>query len=451
MTRMYLTLAVVCAMAVAFAGSAFADGTETLGPPSVPIASGTGVVVAGAGTQAFPDVNRTFSLNVPAGATIKQVLLYWEGHWTDHAPHPSNTPQVDGDNVVSLNGNAVVGTKVGGSTGFFIHLSSAGWGTERFVAYRADVTSLGLVSAGSNTLTIGNMSFGSNFPLGGSAFNQGNDGAGVIVVYEDGSDSTLIDLRDGLDLAFKDFLSPLDTTVPQTFSFTASAANRPASLATLAGSVSGPDLAGVRGNILRVGFDVGGSADIVNPWQSSNGDEFDAVDSNIVIPAGASSMTVQALSEGGDRPASLGWIAATLTIENPPSGGGEGCTPGYWKNHDGSKKTNAWAATPYTTGQLLSTVFSPTGLGSLGSYTLRQALDFKGGSTLLEKKQLLLHHAVAALLNAAHSGVAYPMTVAQITSAVNAALESNDEASIVALKDQLDRQNNAGCSLGRAG
>ena len=451
MKRIHLIAAVLAVVTLAFAGSALADGTETLGPPSVVLADGTNVVVAGLGTQAFPNVDRALSFSVPAGATVKQVLLYWGGHWTDHAEYWANVPQVDGDDVISVNGAAVTGAKIGGSTAFFtqsVNLDA----TEKFVAYRADITSRGLVGAGSNTLTISNMSFASNFPAG-LPFNQGNDGVGVLVIYENGTDSTIVGVRDGHDLAFANFASPLDTTVPQTLTFAPSAAPRPATLSTMAGSVAGPDLGGLRGNVLRVSFDVGGSVDFVNPWGSNNGAEFDAVQTSVTIPAGASSGTVQALSQGGDFPASFAWIAAALTIENPPStGGGEGCTPGYWKNHDGSKKSgNAWAATPYTTGQLLSTVFSPTGLGSLDSYTLRQALDFGGGSSLLEKKQLLVHHAVAALLNAAHPDVSYPMTVAQITSAVNAALESNDEASILALKDQLDRQNNAGCPLGKVG
>jgi hypothetical protein len=150
------------------------------------------------------------------------------------------------------------------------------------------------------------------------------------------------------------------------------------------------------------------------------------------------------------RPASFAWSVASLALENPPPpGGGQGCTPGYWKNHDGSKNQgNAWAGTPYTTTQLLSSVFSPAGLGSLGSVTLRQALDLGGGTSLLEKKQLLVHHAVAALLNAAHPDVSYGLTTAEIISAVNAALLSNDGTAILALKDKLDGLNNAGCPLG---
>ena len=444
--------AAICAAvlaALAVSATALADGTETLGNPSVAIAAGTGVVVAGAGTQAFPNVDRSFSFNVPAGATIKQVLLYWEGHWTDHEPHFSHTPQVDGDNVIAVNGSAVTGTKIGGSTAFFQQFAGAVAGTEKFVGYRADITARGLVSAGANTLTISQMLFESNFPTG-SPFNQGNDGAGVLVVYDDGTDSAVVGVKDGVDLAYKFFAPPLDTTVPQTFAFTPAAASRPATLATMAGSVSGPDLGGLRGNVLNGAFDTGQTFSIVNGWQSASGAEFDALTSPITIPAGASSLTVQALSEGGTAPASFTWIGASLAVQNPPrSGGGEGCTPGYWKNHDGSKRqTNQWPPTGYAPTQALSTVFSSAALGTLGSTTLRAALDWGGGETLADKKRLLLHHAVAALLNAAHPDVDYGMTTAQIIADVNAALASNDTTTIENLKNRLDTLNNAGCPIG---
>lgn len=440
--RRYIAAACIAAMAALGASAtALADGTETLGPPSVPIASGTGVLVAGAGTQAFPNVPRSFSFNVPAGAVIDQVLLYWEGHWTDHAPHWSHTPQVDGDDVISINGNVVTGTKIGGSTAFFQQFVGAVDGTEMFVGYRADITALGLVSAGANTLTISQMLFESNFPTG-FPFDQGNDGAGVLVIFDDGSQSAVVGVRDGHDLAFAGFAPPLDTTVPQTFTFLPAPSARAASLATLAGSVAGPDLAGVRGNILRLTFDVGAPVDIVNPWASNDGAEFDAVNSAVTVPAGASSMTVQALSQGGDFPASLSWIAASLSIENPPRDDGEGCTPGYWKNH-----LDAWGPTGFSPGQALSTVFSPAGLGTLGSSTLLEALNFGGGSSLAQKKQILLRAAVASLLNAAHPDVAFGMTPAQVIAAVNAALESNDATTILNLATSLDTDNNRGCPL----
>jgi hypothetical protein len=143
-----------------------------------------------------------------------------------------------------------------------------------------------------------------------------------------------------------------------------------------------------------------------------------------------------------------GTIAAgetkTCTVTNddvvPPPVGDEGCSHGYWKNHQ-----SAWAPTGYVPSQTIGSVFS--GSGGLASSTLLDALRFKGGSTITEAKQILLRQAVAALLNAAHPGVAYPRTTAQVTAAVNAALASNDRNTILELASALDADNNLGCPL----
>jgi Prealbumin-like fold domain len=143
-----------------------------------------------------------------------------------------------------------------------------------------------------------------------------------------------------------------------------------------------------------------------------------------------------------------GTIAAgetkTCTVTNddvaPPPVGDEGCSHGFWKNHQ-----SAWAPTGYVPTQTVGSVFS--GAGELASSTLLDALRFKGGSTVTEAKQILLRQAVAALLNAAHPGVAYPRTTAQVTAAVNAALASNDRTTILELASALDADNNLGCPL----
>lgn len=119
----------------------------------------------------------------------------------------------------------------------------------------------------------------------------------------------------------------------------------------------------------------------------------------------------------------------------------QGCTPGYWKNHP-----NAWSKTGYMSSQTVGSVFTsaPT---TLSSYTLLQALNFGGGSTLDEAKQNLLRAAVAALLNAAHPDVNYELTEAEVIALVNAALTSTDRSTILALAAKLDGYNNKGCPL----
>jgi hypothetical protein len=417
--RTALAGAVVAALVTAPA--ALADGTETLGTPSIPIANGTDVRVAGVGTQEHPGTPVSFSVNVPAGALVNQVLVYWEGHVTA----PANTA----DDTISLNGTPVTGTLIGGPTIFFR--------TEAFSTYRADVTALGLVTPGANTITVSDMNFLSTFEP-----PSGNDGVGLVVIYDDGTPSTVAGIKDGQDLAFARFDPPLDRTVPQTFNFASSGEERTASLGVLAGSVEGPDLGGVRGNVISGQFDTGQTFSIVNGLGSNQGFEFDAQNFPVTVPAGATSLTVELVSEGGDLPASMTWIAGTLSVDEPPPPppGGQGCTPGYWKNH-----LDAWGPTSYSPGQALSSVFS--GAGSLGSASLLDALKFKGGSTLDAKKQILLRAAVASLLNAAHPDVAFGSTPAQVISAVNAALASNDADAILALATSLDDANNAGCTL----
>jgi hypothetical protein len=361
---------------------------------------------------------------VPSNALIKQVLVYWEGHVTRNVMVP--------DPTIELNGNTINGQLIGGDTNFFA--------SELFSTYRADITNLNLVKPGANVLTASGMFFESTFVQ-----PSGNDGIGLVVIYDQGTPSTFVGLKDGQDLAFAEFASPLDTTVPQTFGFTASNESRTAALSVLAGSVSGPDLSGLRGNVITGSLD-GGAPFVIaeNALQSNNGAEFDAVTLPVTIPAGATSLTVQLLSQGGVRPASLSWIAGTLSVDEPPPPppGGQGCTPGYWKNH-----LNAWVPTGFSPNQALSSVFSPTGLGTLGTDTLLGALQYKGGSTLQAKKQILLRAAVASLLNAAHPDVAFGSGPASVIRAVNAALESNDADTILALATDLDDRNNMGCRL----
>jgi hypothetical protein len=138
-------------------------------------------------------------------------------------------------------------------------------------------------------------------------------------------------------------------------------------------------------------------------------------------------------------------VATGTTTQTTPSTtttpkGDEGCTPGFWKNHP-----EDWEG--FSTNQALASVFNPAGLGGLGSTTLLDALKFKGGSTVTAAKRILLRHAVAALLNSAHPGVDFELTTAQVISAVNAALASNNRTTILRAKNRLARLNESGCPL----
>jgi hypothetical protein len=127
----------------------------------------------------------------------------------------------------------------------------------------------------------------------------------------------------------------------------------------------------------------------------------------------------------------------------PPPPGDEGCTPGYWKNHTGS-----WAGTGYSPGQTVGSVFADaSAFPALASATLHQALGFGGGSGSLGGARILLRAAVAALLNASSPGVEYPRSEADVILDVNAALATQDRATMIQLGGELDADNNLGCPL----
>ncbi len=474
-------LAVLGVLVLACVPSALADGSESLGVPSVPLAAGSGVLAAGVGTETGQPAS--FSFSVPG--SVKQVLLYWTGHYSQDlggsgdntitigngtggtnvygktAPGPdfgcptqnrkyankvtfssggtltkisawmkgnggagsqqfrtmvyadaggspgallatsatvtvaasdpagnvdfaispgvslaagdywlaqqsgatsakaclSQATGAAGTNVFNTDsfGNGpddpfgsvststaeytisasldsagtsnVTGTLIGGPTLFFTS------GVDfHFATYRADITNLGLVASGSNTLTVSGLNF-----VGRDGF--GNDGASVLVTYDDGSGSTLVGIRDGQDLAFypgitlsppTDLSASQRQTEPQTFTFAPSGTARTANIAALAASVEGPASGHgpLRPNRIKVTFGLPGNAgdtELMNPFMSLSGPEYDAINLNVTVPAGASQMTLQALSLPGDeqpdpanpRPASFAWIGAGLTLPAP--------------------------------------------------------------------------------------------------------------------------------------
>lgn len=131
--------------------------------------------------------------------------------------------------------------------------------------------------------------------------------------------------------------------------------------------------------------------------------------------------------------------------------GGQGCTPGFWKN---SKHYPLWTGIVPT--QLVGTVFTIQSTfadgssgSALASSTLAQGLAFQGGSTLNGAAQILLRAAIAGVLNANSPGVSYAMTATQVINSVNAALASNDRNTILNLATTIDGANNGqqGCPL----
>lgn len=129
-----------------------------------------------------------------------------------------------------------------------------------------------------------------------------------------------------------------------------------------------------------------------------------------------------------------GFIWFKFRDASVPSYGGEGCTPGYWKQRH---HFDSWPS-PYLSSTLFSSVFANAFPGK----TLVQVLNLKGGGL-----NALGRHSVAALLNAASSGVDYDLTVAEVVAAFNAAYASGDPSIITNQKNVFDMLNNQGCPL----
>lgn len=123
--------------------------------------------------------------------------------------------------------------------------------------------------------------------------------------------------------------------------------------------------------------------------------------------------------------------------------GGQGCTPGYWKNH-----LDAWATTGYSPNQVITTVFAQAALyPSLSIKTMLDTLQGGGGPGAEGGAKILLRAATASVLNANHNGVDFPKIAAHIINPVNNALASQNRATMLTLADKLDKWNNGGCPL----
>lgn len=268
------------------------DGSEALGPPTLDLASGSGLSHGGASLVGVATAPLT--VVVPANATVRQVLLYWAG----------GTTAATGDDEISLDGVPVRGQLIGGPTWFYTYQEQP----YVFCAYRADITSLGLVGSGTTTLTV------SDFAFTTAAVDE-NDGASLVVIWDDGTSST-ISVRDGLDMAYFGFRGVLNGTEPQTFAVAPAAAPRLADLVILAASI------GLDRPHRVVVTTAAGQQVFDDPLGDPADGQWDDRTLPVLIPAGVDHLTVQLVSTDSEQPrgASLGWVGAALAV--PPAGGG---------------------------------------------------------------------------------------------------------------------------------
>ncbi len=264
-------------------GSGTKNGTEVLGPPTIAIASGTGLSEGGVGMVGVNSAQLT--VDVPTGAQVVQALLYWAGGATAGS----------GDDEISLDDNLVQGELIGGPVLFF--------GSYEFFAYRAEITGLGLVVAGMNTFTV------ADFDFTGTTLDE-NNGASILVIYDTGDEASII-LRDGLDMAYFGFEPTLDATVPQVFDVDPESVDRVAELTIVAASVGEN-----RPSVIKVTTSAGDQLfeDVLG---SADGLTWDSLTLAVDVPAGADEVSVQIISTVSTDPrgASLGWVAAGLALQ----------------------------------------------------------------------------------------------------------------------------------------
>jgi hypothetical protein len=301
-----------------------ADGTERLGTPSIAVASGSGIVVAGTGLFTQPG---TITVDVPADATVRQALLYYElGHHTSGPDHDHGT--------IVVNGRTLNCALIGGPTVFYADVAHQ--------TRRCDITDEGLIVPGSNTLEVS-----------GLHPDDVNDGAGVMVIYGRPGEEGEIILRDGSDAAFAGFAGDLQRTVPQTYSFPPATVDRVARLSIMAASIANyeaPNFAPRPATLLITAGDE--VTTIVDPFPiPGDGAQWDSGVFDIDIPAGATSITVQMVSgpAGGALPASLVWLGAGLSVPVPPEPTTTSVLGGQVSSTTTSTTTTTTAPTPETT------------------------------------------------------------------------------------------------------
>lgn len=134
----------------------------------------------------------------------------------------------------------------------------------------------------------------------------------------------------------------------------------------------------------------------------------DQLSNNVVTTTSGSGNQVEGYVTGlrtGQTPSMAG-VVATFTNTPIPPGGGEGCTPGFWKQ---SQHFSDW------TGFAPSDMFTAPGFAdAFPGMTLLDVL-WQGGGGI----KALGRHAVAALLNSTSSGVDYDLTTAQVVQMFN--------------------------------
>ncbi len=402
----------------AFAPLAHAEGTEQLGAPALTLAAANHVAAAGVGT--LPNGTGLLDITLPAGAQVRQVLVYWEG--LDLGPNDHGESA-----TISLDAHFVTGVRIGGPSDLF----GASWSS----TFRADVTALALVSPGFNQIYVSGVDF-TRYP----------NGAGLVVSYQLGSGTGSVLIKDGNDIASSVKVPPYNNTAPVEFTFAASADDR---LVDLSMFYSGffPDAA----SLITISVDDEVELSLLDVIDHADGAAWATVPAQLTIPAGATKLSVQAApidtgvgpnADGGFQ--KFAWTYVGLALPAPVNDPAFGCSPGFWKNHlylwDGfcgkdKTKTIKWWL-PFNCTMGVSS--KKSGLSNFAMFI--NAVNHKGGGV-----NALNRHAAAAMANA-DSKFGYPYTKAQVIALYRDAVgEVKGPETIESAKAKLEQANSLGC------
>lgn len=273
---------------------------------------GLGILRFGLGTDGTTVNNGTFTISgIPAGATIAEVWLYWNGadigSTAEDDPTLFNPTLHDGDPTLTLNGIPVATPlRLGGP---------AEWEPARYAyAYKADVTD---IVTGNGKYVLGYM----------DNLDVYNNGAELVVIYRDPTlPPQFVGLGEGLDLAMG---NSAPTSGPGTqavvYTFTADTATRLASLHVFLGG------AGVTTqNETALWYQTGsgtppttsiinapGAIEIANPFTGINNQSvsgyWDSISVTVALPLGSNWLAVQVESKDIDGP-QLEWVGATVAF-----------------------------------------------------------------------------------------------------------------------------------------
>ncbi|MCP5022963.1 MAG: hypothetical protein GY930_14470, partial [bacterium] len=409
---------------LALSSSTFADGTETLGvPQGIASASGSDYLLVGAGLADTDTA--TLQAAIPTGATVTQVLAYWDGL--------AKVPNLPGmTDTIVLNGIEVTGDRIGGPSTFV--------GPYTSFAYRADVTALGLIGPGTNSVT------GT-----GLDFDYINNGFGLLIVIDDGDATQTVELRDGSDFAYGEFPGDFESTALQTFEFDAAQVARSAELGLF---VTGVETGRPSVLEITVGGVVTRHADV---FGSNAGGQWDALELALDIPAGVTTASARILSEdsgqgpqAGGQIASLNWVSVALSVETAQNPVQYGCSPHFWMCN--WHRADCWyRADNHTESLVITKRFNRLmGInchqsGLRRGHSLWNALTGHGSCGQSWQMRALNRHAAAAMLNA-DSNINYPYTTEQVRTMYQDAVGAIPGPETVgSVLTALFQANNLGC------